>query len=601
MSMSRLDQLLSRRHFVIGSSALAAATLSGGLWGCASDEPLGSTGPSDSPEENAADLVLYNGHVQTMVSESEVASAIAIAGNKIVYVGDDSGIDAFVGDTTQVIDLDGKFVSPGFIDGHIHAPGNWFTKLFQIDLTGLSTNEEYLEAIRSFVEAHPDEEGYIGSPFMLNAYQLPDGSNPGPSKEDLDAICPDKPILIHDVSYHAAWVNSKAFEMAGVTADTPDPEGGLFYRNEKGEPSGCVSDAAKGIVFAIMPDTMTNDNLEKALYKFMEEANAYGITGITNITQGGLDIIDMYHKVEREGNLTLRMRVVPTMKEGRTYDEVLSTIKSYNDSATDMISSNTVKIFYDGVTERGTAVFLEPYLESTGLGDHWCGEPIWSQEDFTRLVHDFDAEGVQVHVHAMGDGAVHGTLDAFEEARATNGERDARHTITHVCAITDEDIQRMADLDVVANLQFLMMYHDDLMDLERAYVGDERAMAMYRTKHMAEAGICISGSSDAPVIPFVPLDAIEAGVTRNSPYPEEEDTDMTRWPEQGLTAYQLLEAYTKNDAYQNFMDDIIGTVEVGKFADLVVLDTNILEVDPKEISSAKVVYTISDGRIVYEG
>lgn len=601
MSMSRLDQLLSRRHFVIGSSALAAATLSGGLWGCASDEPLGSTGPSDSPEENAADLVLYNGHVQTMVSESEVASAIAIAGNKIVYVGDDSGIDAFVGDTTQVIDLDGKFVSPGFIDGHIHAPGNWFTKLFQIDLTGLSTNEEYLEAIRSFVEAHPDEEGYIGSPFMLNAYQLPDGSNPGPSKEDLDAICPDKPILIHDVSYHAAWVNSKAFEMAGVTADTPDPEGGLFYRNEKGEPSGCVSDAAKGIVFAIMPDTMTNDNLEKALYKFMEEASSYGITGITNITQGGLDIIDMYHKVEREGNLTLRMRVVPTMKEGRTYDEVLSTIKSYNDSATDMISSNTVKIFYDGVTERGTAVFLEPYLESTGLGDHWCGEPIWSQEDFTRLVHDFDAEGVQVHVHAMGDGAVHGTLDAFEEARATNGERDARHTITHVCAITDEDIQRMADLDVVANLQFLMMYHDDLMDLERAYVGDERAMAMYRTKHMAEAGICISGSSDAPVIPFVPLDAIEAGVTRNSPYPEEEDTDMTRWPEQGLTAYQLLEAYTKNDAYQNFMDDIIGTVEVGKFADLVVLDTNILEVDPKEISSAKVVYTISDGRIVYEG
>lgn len=601
MSMSRLDQLLSRRHFVIGSSALAAATLSGGLRGCASDEPLGSTGPSDSPEENAADLVLYNGHVQTMVSESEVASAIAIAGNKIVYVGDDSGIDAFVGDTTQVIDLDGKFVSPGFIDGHIHAPGNWFTKLFQIDLTGLSTNEEYLEAIRSFVEAHPDEEGYIGSPFMLNAYQLPDGSNPGPSKEDLDAICPDKPILIHDVSYHAAWVNSKAFEMAGVTADTPDPEGGLFYRNEKGEPSGCVSDAAKGIVFAIMPDTMTNDNLEKALYKFMEEANSYGITGITNITQGGLDIIDMYHKVEREGNLTLRMRVVPTMKEGRTYDEVLSTIKSYNDSATDMISSNTVKIFYDGVTERGTAVFLEPYLESTGLGDHWCGEPIWSQEDFTRLVHDFDAEGVQVHVHAMGDGAVHGTLDAFEEARATNGERDARHTITHVCAITDEDIQRMADLDVVANLQFLMMYHDDLMDLERAYVGDERAMAMYRTKHMAEAGICISGSSDAPVIPFVPLDAIEAGVTRNSPYPEEEDTDMTRWPEQGLTAYQLLEAYTKNDAYQNFMDDIIGTVEVGKFADLVVLDTNILEVDPKEISSAKVVYTISDGRIVYEG
>nr|WP_306812506.1 amidohydrolase [Adlercreutzia mucosicola] len=536
-----------------------------------------------------------------MVSEGDVASAVAIAGNKIVYVGDDSGIDAFVGDNTQVIDLDGKFVSPGFMDGHIHAPGNWFNSLFQIDLTGLTTNEEYLEATRSFVEAHPDEEGYIGATFMLNAYQLPDGSNPGPKKEDLDAICPDKPILIHDVSYHAAWVNSKALEMAGVTADTPDPEGGLFYRNENGEPSGCVSDAAKGIVFAIMPNTMTNDKLEQALYKFMEEANSYGITGITNITQGGFDIIDMYHKVEDEGNLTLRMRVVPTMREDCTFDEVLSVIKSYNDSATDMISSNTVKIFYDGVTESGTAVMLEPYLESTGLGKDWCGTPVWPQEDFNRLVRDFDAEGIQVHVHAMGDGAVHGTLDAYEEARATNGERDARHTITHVCAITDEDIQRMADLDVVANLQFLFMYHDALMDLERAYVGDERAMAMYPVKHLAEAGICISGSSDAPVIPFVPLDAIEAGVTRNSPYPGEEDTDMTRWPEQGLTAYQVLEACTKNNAYQNFMDDIIGTVEVGKFADLVVLDTNILEVDAKAISDTRVVYTISDGRIVYEG
>ena len=601
MSAPHVEQLLSRRHFVIGSSALAAAAFSGGLCGCASGEPLGSTGAPASPEQNIADIVLYNGHVQTMVSEGDVASAVAIAGNKIVYVGDDSGIDAFVGDNTQAIDLNGKFVSPGFMDGHIHAPGNWFNSLFQIDLTGLTTNEEYLEATRSFVEAHPDEEGYIGATFMLNAYQLPDGSNPGPKKEDLDAICPDKPILIHDVSYHAAWVNSKALELAGVTADTPDPEGGLFYRNEKGEPSGCVSDAAKGIVFAIMPDTMTNDKLEEALYKFMEEANSYGVTGITNITQGGFDVIDMYHKVEDEGNLTLRMRVVPTMGEDCTFDEVLSTIKSYNDSATDMISSNTVKIFYDGVTESGTAVMQQPYLESAGLGEHWCGTPVWPQEDFARLVHDFDAEGVQVHVHAIGDGAVRGTLDAYEEARAANGERDARHTMTHVCAITDEDIQRMADLNVVGALQFLWMYGDALCDLERAYIGDERALAMYPVKKMRDAGIAITGASDAPVTPFVVLDEIEVGITRNSPYPEEEDTDMTRWPEQGLTAYQLLEAYTKNVAYQNFMDDIIGTVEVGKFADLVVLDTNILEVDAKAISDTRVVYTISDGRIVYEG
>ena len=544
-----------------------------------------------------ADIVIKSSSIFTAETMDTIEGAVVISGKEIERVCSAEEAQRFVGSNTQVLECGDRLVCPGFNDAHTHFIQNGVMKdaSYTLSLEGITSKEDALSAIRKFADEHPDNKWIAGCDFNFDEWEEQ------PTKEMLDEAVPDRPAYFASWDMHIGWMNSKALESIGYTKDTPDPEGGLFYRNEKGEPSGCVSDAAKGIVFAIMPDTMTNDNLEKALYKFMEEANSYGITGITNITQGGLDIIDMYHKVEREGNLTLRMRVVPTMKEGRTYDEVLSTIKSYNDSATDMISSNTVKIFYDGVTERGTAVFLEPYLESTGLGDHWCGEPIWSQEDFTRLVHDFDAEGVQVHVHAMGDGAVHGTLDAFEEARATNGERDARHTITHVCAITDEDIQRMADLDVVANLQFLMMYHDDLMDLERAYVGDERAMAMYRTKHMAEAGICISGSSDAPVIPFVPLDAIEAGVTRNSPYPEEEDTDMTRWPEQGLTAYQLLEAYTKNDAYQNFMDDIIGTVEVGKFADLVVLDTNILEVDPKEISSAKVVYTISDGRIVYEG
>ena len=597
MSLASNTNSVSRRTFVAGTTALSLTALVSGMTGCSKGEPLGSTG-DDQP---AADLVLRNGHIQTMVSENDVASAVAIAGNTIVYVGDEQGVEPYVATASRVIDLEGKFLAPGFMDGHIHAPGSWLTALFAIDLNGLSTNEEYLDAIRAFIESHPDDPGYTGEPFMLNAYQLPDGSNPGPSKKDLDAICPDKPILISDVSYHCGWANSKAFELAGITADTPDPDGGLFYRDENGEPSGCVSDAAKDMIAAIMPDLMTEDEYEQAMYKFMEEANSYGVTGMTNVTEGGLDIMNMYHRLEEAGDLSLRMRVVTTMDPSRTYQDVLQAIKGNGASDNAMLTSNTVKIFYDGVTESGTAVMLEPYRDEAGLGEDWKGTPVWPGAEFKKMVKDFDAEGVQVHVHAIGDGAVHETLNAYEEARAANGERDARHTITHVCAITDEDIQRMADLDVVAALQFLWMYGDALCDLERAYIGDERAMAMYPVKRMAEAGIRISGASDAPVTPFVVLDEIEVGVTRNSPFPEEEDTDMTRWPEQGLTPYQMLEAYTKNVAYENFMDDIIGTVEVGKFADLVVLDTNILEVDPKEISSAKVVYTISDGRIVYEG
>lgn len=596
---------LTRRSFVAGSAALAFGAMVGGLAGCASTEATtdGATDPAPQPAPAAdpADLVFRNGHVQTMVSENDVAQAVAIKGNEIVYVGDDAGVEAFVGSGTKEIDLGGGFLSPGFMDGHIHAPGTWLDRLFNVYLDGLTTNEEYLEAIGEFVKANPDMDAYFGRPFMLNAYQQPDGSNPGPSKLDLDAISADKPIVITDVSGHSAWVNSKAFELAGITDDTPNPEGGVIYRDAEGKPSGCVTDAAYDLISNAVPSTVTFEQMEEAMEKFMEEANSYGITGITNITRGGLDINELYHRLDEEGRLKLRMRIVTTMDPMYTYDEVLAALKNSAQYDSDMVTTQTVKIFYDGVTESGTAVMLEPYLPEAGLGDNWRGEPIWPVDQFNKMVQDFDAEGMQVHVHAIGDGAVHGTLDAYEKALAANGKRDARHTMTHVCAITDDDITRMANMNVIGAMQFLWMYGDPLYELEKAYIGEERAQAMYPTKRIAEAGITISGASDAPVTPYVSLDEIEVGVTRNSPFPEEEDTDMHRWPEQGLTAYQMLEAYTKNVAYQNFMDDIIGTVEVGKKADLVVLDQNILEVDPKKISDSKVLYTISDGRIVYEG
>ena len=173
--------------------------------------------------------------------------------------------------------------------------------------------------------------------------------------------------------------------------------------------------------------------------------------------------------------------------------------------------------------------------------------------------------------------------------------------MTHVCAVADEDIKRIADLEVISALQFLWMYRDPLCELEIAYIGEERAMAMYPVKNMLEAGCIVSGASDGPVTPFAPLEEIEVAVTRNSPYPGEEDTDMHRWPEQAITPYQALEAYTKNVAFENFMEDLVGTIEVGKKADLAVLDQNILTCDPKKISDSTVRYTISDGRIVYEG
>ena len=592
-----MEKDVSRRSFLAGSAAVAgAAALT--TTGCSKNEDAGSA-PVD---DGKATLVFKNGHVQTMVSEDDVAEAVAVAGNEIVYVGDTEGVEEFIGDNTEVIDLDGAFLAPGFIDSHIHAPGNWEDKLYAICLDGMTTNEEYLAEVKKVVEKMPDNDAYWGGTFMFNAYELDDGSNPGPLASDLDAICSDKPILIYDVSYHCMWVNSKALELGGITKDTPDPSGGIIYRDADGNPSGCLADNAMNTVVAAVDTSYTEEQFEEALYKFMEEANSYGVTGMTNM--GELSLSDrnpLYHKIEEEGKLTVRFMNATTTYPGDNTDEILERILDNKQYETDMVHTQLAKIFYDGVTESGTAYMIEPYLESTGLGSDWYGEPVWPYEKFEAMVKKYDAAGLQVHVHAIGDGAVRSTIDAYEAALAENGDRDHRHTITHVCAITDEDIQRMADDKFIASLQFLWMYGDPLYELECSYIGKERADAMYPVKRMWEAGVTVSGASDNPVTPFVVLDEIEIGVTRNSPFPGEEDTDMTRWPEQGLTAYQMLEAYTKHSAYQNFWEDLVGTIEVGKKADIVVLDQNILDVDPVKINDSKVLYTVSDGRIVYKG
>jgi len=556
------------------------------------------TEPAESASAESATLVFRNGIIQTMVDEADTAQAVAIKDNMIIYVGDDAGVEKYISNETEVIDLNGQMMTPGFMDGHLHAPGIWIDQLYNIALNAYTTNEEYLKAIKDYIAANPDQVYYEGSTFQLNAYQLADGSNPGPQKADLDAICTDKPIIIHDASYHALWVNSAALALAGITKDTPDPQGGLIKRDANGEPTGMLNDSAADLVTSVLPTkTYTDDQIQAAVEKFQEECNSYGMTGLTDI--GTVVSPEIFRAMEADGNLTLRVRIMPMVTTDQTPEEVIAEIKEITDADTALVKGGTAKLFYDGVTEGGTAVFIEPYTEAAGKGDAWYGEPVWGQDSFEKMVVALDAAGLQIHVHAIGDAAVRGTLDAYEAAQTANGKRDARHTITHVCAIADSDIQRMADLKVVSALQFLWMYADPFYQLEAAYVGTERANAFYPTKNMIQAGCILSGASDGPVSPYNILDEIEVGVTRNSPYEGEEQTDMHRWAEQGLTAYQMLQAYTTNVAYENFEEKEIGTIEVGKKADLVVLSQNILKCEPSAISDTQVVYTISDGRIVF--
>ena len=364
---------LTRRSFVAGASVLAAGMLLGGPFGCSAPAEEGAADTSIEAEAQAtgkaADLVFKNGHVQTLVNEGDVAQAVAVRGGDIVYVGDDAGIEAFVGDATKVIDLGGKFLCPGFMDGHLHGPQPYYEELFQIAIPeGTMDNEEYLRIIREFVEAHPDDEVYYGGPFMQNAYLQPDGSNPGPQKEDLDAICSDKPIMIRDVSHHSYWVNSKALEIAGITADTPDPDGGSIVHNAAGQPSGLLTDAAKGLVTSKIEVPYATENMAKAYEAFQEYCHSLGITGLTNINLSGIELIhaEALHNMDARGDLHLRQRFLVWGQPGMGYEGIKKKLDAVAAYDSDMFQTGTVKIVYDGVTEGATAVMLEPISTRTG-------------------------------------------------------------------------------------------------------------------------------------------------------------------------------------------------------------------------------------------
>ena len=575
---------------------MAAAMTTTMVAGCGSS----SKDAGEEASAEAATLVLRNGVIQTMVSEDDTAEAVAINGDEIVYVGDEEGIEDYIGDDTEVIDLDGAQVTPGFMDGHQHGGDGTITDMFQVSLWECESNEEYIQAVKEFAESHPDDEVITGGNFDFNFYAQPDGSNPGPNKEDLDKACSDRPVILWSVDAHSFWVNSKALEMAGVTKDTPDPAGGVISRNEDGTPRGLLTDNGQEYMWDLLDKVVyTDEQIREAAEAFQAEAHSFGVTGMTAMP-GGTE--DGLLAMDKEGKLSLRLKKGINVQPTDAPEDAIAAIKEYSESVKDSkwIDGDVAKIFADGVTEGKTAVFLEPYTEAAGKGPDFKGEYLWTDEELNTMVTALDKEGIQVHIHAIGDGAVNQSVNAFEKAEEANGTEDPRFTMTHVCAVTPEDIQRISDLKVVSAMQFLWMYADPLYQLEKAMIGEERALAMYPTKDMLEAGCILSGASDAAVTPYYVLDEIEVAVTRNSPYPGEDTEDMYRAADQAITPYQALEAYTKGVAYQNFWEDELGTIEVGKKADLVVLGDNILKCDPKAISDTPILYTIAGGKVVYE-
>ncbi|HWQ33556.1 MAG TPA: amidohydrolase [Blastocatellia bacterium] len=555
---------------------------------CGSGLTRQASGQGAAPKP--ADLVLRNGAVYTVDAARSWADAVAVSEGRIVYVGPESGIGRWIGPATKVLDLQGKMVLPGFTDSHVHAALGG-VMLGTCDLSIATTQEQVLKIIREYATGHPDLPWITGFGWALTIF-----ADANPHKKLLDEIVPDRPVFLDSADGHSAWVNSSALTIAGITREAPDPSDGRIERDPKtGEPTGTLRETAKHLVEKIKPQPTEKDYVN-GLRRAIKLANSLGITSLCDPTLWNEDIrekiLHAYAELDRLGELSMRVKSSAGADAARGLTQITNLLEKRRKYQGQRFNTNTVKIMVDGVIESHTAALLEPYL---GFNDE-RGKPMWEPETLNQMVTVLDREGFQIHVHAIGDRAIRMSLDAFSKARNVNGGRDSRHHIAHIQLFDPADLPRFRRLGVIANFQPFWALPDEYTKMDDALLGPKRSRWLYPIGSMARTGAVIVGGSDWNVSSMNPLDAIQVGITRRVP-----DTGPgPAWiPEEVVDLPTMLAAYTINGAYGLFQEKETGSLEVGKAADLIVLDRNLFELPAHEISKARVLLTLLEGREVY--
>ena len=548
---------------------------------------LGCTqGGSENTESNYADTLFHNGAIYTMDDNRSWATAVAVRDDKIVYVGFDDGIEALTGPETRVIDLDGKMLMPSFQDIHIH-PIYAGREALTVDLNGLGSIEKYVSSVRIYADAHPEKEWIVGGGWSMDVF----GPGARASKKLLDAVVPDRPVYLTSSDGHTGWANSKALQMAGIDTDTRDPISGIVDRNpETGEIVGSLQEGAMELLTPHIPPSTPEFDQQSLKYS-VELLNSYGITAITDAIVMQPDL-DAYQALDERGDLTLR--VVASLWWERTAGlEQIEDFKRLRDEYTrGNVNAGTVKIMQDGVMENFTAAMSEPYY----VDGFPKGIPMLEPEFLKEAVTALDGAGFQVHFHAIGDAAITQCLDAVEVAIESNGNAHRRHHISHLQIIHPNDLPRFRELDVIANFQPLWAYADKYVtDLTLPFIGDERGSWMYTIRSVINAGGMVAFGSDWSVSTANPFPQIETAVTRT----DADADDAPFMPDYTIDLATALAAFTINSAYVNGIDDVSGSIAVGKLADLIVLDRNLFEIPAKEISETEVLLTLFGGRLVH--
>jgi len=514
-----------------------------------------------------ADMVLTNGKVFSGLDEQPRFQAVAVKDGKILAVGSNKEIAEYVGSSTQVLDVEGKLVIPGFIDAHCHfsSGGHSLTKL---DLRNARTTEYIQEKIAGRIKELPEGE-------LIAAYAS--YPNPGlfkglgwPTKEILDEVSPNNPVIIQRRGGHAVWVNSVALEKSGITKDTESPSGGEIVKDqETGEPTGILKEAASNLL-KVWDKPKPKEDIERAL----EHAAKLGITGVQ--TGSYLKEIEIFKELNKEGKLTLRVSAwVPVQELDRAIEQGIMW-----GQGDEMVRVGLVKMFIDGTIGVRSALMFEPFAEEPGN----TGLAQYEENEFYGLVEKAHKNGYQVGVHAIGDRAVHWVLNAFERAQNKHGKKGLRHRVEHCTVVTFQDAERFGELGVVASMQPNITGSEIY---RRVRLGKERARRVDMWRTLLNNGAVLAWGTDWPVSPLNPMENLYQLVTRY-------------YKEERLTMAEAVKYYTFGSAYASHEEDIKGTLEKGKLADMVVLSRDLFTIPSREILRTEVLYTILGGKIIYQ-
>jgi predicted amidohydrolase YtcJ len=537
-----------------------------------------------------ADLVVTGADVWTGDATRGWSDAVAVRGDRVVALGAEE-VGDLVGPRTRVVHAPGSMVVPGFQDAHVHAPFAGRNRQ-HVWLNDLSGRRAYLDRVAEYARANPGEPWITGGGWAVEHF--PGGT---PLKEDLDAIVPDRPVFLMNRGFHAAWVNSRALELAGITAGTDDPADGRIERDPRtGDPAGTLHEGAAYNVQDRHLPLPTRQDWERAILEAQGHLHSLGITGWQDawVTPATLEA---YRALAEGGQLTARVVGALWWDRHRGLDQLSEFLTQRESGAAPGFHPTSVKIMTDGVLENHTGALLEPYCDGCGGQTDNRGLSYVERDLLSAAVTELDRHGFQVHLHAIGDRAVRNALDAVSAARSANGPSDHRHHIAHVQVVRPEDVPRFRELGVVANLQaYWAQMEPQMEELTIPFLGRDRAHRQYPFGDLLRSGAALAMGSDWSVTTANPLEEIEVAVTRVDPGRR---SDAPFLPEQALPLDVALAAFTAGSAYVNHDADG-GSLRVGCRADLAVLDRNLFATGAGPVADARVDVTVAAGRVVYE-